>query len=174
VTPQRDDTEDTVVDLAVVGSGGAAMAAAIHARRHGARVILVERDTLGGTCVNVGCVPSKTLLAAAGDVTGAPQYVYVAAASGKVAANNALGGHDRVDDTGLPAVVFTRPQLASAGLTEAQARDRGHRCVCRFLDLADVPRALVNRDTRGGVKLVADGDKGRILGCTPWPTARAR
>jgi len=53
-------------DLAVIGSGGAAMAAAITARQAGQTVILIEQGTLGGTCVNVGCVPSKTLLAAAG------------------------------------------------------------------------------------------------------------
>ena len=53
-------------DLAVIGSGGAAMAAAIAARQAGKTVVLIEQATLGGTCVNVGCVPSKTLLAAAG------------------------------------------------------------------------------------------------------------
>ena len=52
------------VDLAVVGSGGAAMAAAITARQTGHTVVLIERGVLGGTCVNIGCVPSKTLLAA--------------------------------------------------------------------------------------------------------------
>ncbi|HEX5881079.1 MAG TPA: mercuric reductase, partial [Actinomycetota bacterium] len=105
---------------------------------------------------------------AAGDVTGAPQYVYVAAATGRAAAVNALatGGARpaRVDYTGLPSVVFTRPQLASAGLTEAEALAAGHQCNCRVLDLADVPRALVNRDTRGAVKLVADAGTGRVLG----------
>jgi mercuric reductase len=55
-----------VFDLAVVGSGGAAMAAGIAARQLGASVVLVDRGTVGGTCVNVGCVPSKTLLTAAG------------------------------------------------------------------------------------------------------------
>ena len=58
--------KDYDVDLAVVGSGGAAMAAAIAARQAGASVVLIERAVLGGTCVNIGCVPSKTLLAAAG------------------------------------------------------------------------------------------------------------
>jgi mercuric reductase len=58
------------VDLAVVGSGGAAMAAAITARQLGASVLLIERETLGGTCVNVGCVPSKALLVAAGARNG--------------------------------------------------------------------------------------------------------
>jgi mercuric reductase len=56
---------DAVVDLAIVGSGSAAFAAAIAARDAGRSVVMVERGTVGGTCVNVGCVPSKALLAAA-------------------------------------------------------------------------------------------------------------
>ncbi len=52
------------LDLVVVGTGGAAMAADIHARSEGRSVVLVERGVIGGTCLNVGCVPSKTLLAA--------------------------------------------------------------------------------------------------------------
>ncbi|WP_306233781.1 mercury(II) reductase [Agrococcus beijingensis] len=101
---------------------------------------------------------------AAGDVTAAPQYVYVAAMAGRVAARNALGHRDRVDCTGLPQVLFTSPQLASAGLTEAQAIAAGHRCACRYLSLADVPRAIANHDTRGGIKIVADADSGKVLG----------
>jgi mercuric reductase len=101
---------------------------------------------------------------AAGDVTGASQYVYVAAMTGKIAARNALGANERVDYTGLPSVIFTQPQLASAGLTESQAIEKGFTCACRLLDLSDVPRALANRDTRGAIKLVADADTGRVLG----------
>lgn len=52
-------------DLAVIGSGGAAFGAAIRATNLGARVAVIERASVGGTCVNVGCVPSKTLLAGA-------------------------------------------------------------------------------------------------------------
>lgn len=52
-------------DLAIIGSGAAGFGAAIKARDQGARVIMVERGTVGGTCVNIGCVPSKTLLRAA-------------------------------------------------------------------------------------------------------------
>ena len=56
---------DMKVDLAIVGSGGAAFAAAIHATKLGRSVVMIERATLGGTCVNTGCVPSKALLATA-------------------------------------------------------------------------------------------------------------
>ena len=52
-------------DLAVIGSGGAAFAAAIRATTLGKSVVMIERGTLGGTCVNTGCIPSKALLAAA-------------------------------------------------------------------------------------------------------------
>src|SRR6266542_820838 len=52
-------------DLAIIGSGGAALADAIAARRKDRRVVMVERGRIGGTCVNAGCVPSKALLAAA-------------------------------------------------------------------------------------------------------------
>lgn len=52
-------------DLAVIGSGGGAFAAAIRATNLGKRVVMIERSTVGGTCVNTGCIPSKALLAAA-------------------------------------------------------------------------------------------------------------
>ncbi|MGH7672578.1 MAG: mercury(II) reductase [Gemmatimonadales bacterium] len=52
-------------DLLIVGGGSAGFAAAIRATELGARVGLIEGGTLGGTCVNVGCVPSKTLIRAA-------------------------------------------------------------------------------------------------------------
>ncbi len=102
---------------------------------------------------------------AAGDVTGHPQFVYVAAAHGAVAADNALDGAERtVDYHHLPRVTFTTPAIAAAGLTDAQAAAQGVECDCRVLPLAYVPRALVNRDTRGLVKLVAEAGTGRLLG----------
>jgi mercuric reductase len=52
-------------DLIIVGGGSAGFAAAIRGHELGARVIMVNRGVLGGTCVNVGCVPSKTLIRAA-------------------------------------------------------------------------------------------------------------
>lgn len=52
-------------DLAIIGSGGAGVAAAIRAAESGKRVAIIEAGVLGGTCVNVGCVPSKTLIRAA-------------------------------------------------------------------------------------------------------------
>lgn len=102
---------------------------------------------------------------AAGDVTGHPQFVYVAGAHGALVADNALDGAGRtLDYRHLPRVTFTTPAIASAGLTDAAAIAQGYTCDCRVLPLEYVPRALVNRDTRGLIKLVADASTGRLLG----------
>ena len=69
---------------------------------------------------------------AAGDVTGGPQFVYVAAAQGSRAAANAVQNAGRtVDYAALPRVTFTSPATASAGLTEAELIRQGVACDCR-------------------------------------------
>ena len=124
----------------------------------------VRTDERGFVIADDRQATSNPQVWAAGDVSGVPQYVYVAARTGKAAAANALGGDDRVDYAGLPGVTFTVPQIASAGLTEEQALAQGHECHCRVLGARDIPRALANRDTRGALKIVADKGTGKILG----------
>ncbi len=102
---------------------------------------------------------------AAGDVTGQDQFVYMAAYGAKLAAKNALNGDSlRYDNGAMPAIVFTDPQVASVGLTEATARAAGHAVRVSMIGLDQVPRALAARDTRGLIKLVADAPSGRLLG----------
>jgi mercuric reductase len=183
-----DDSITVIEDRAVqvdVGTGEATVVTGGRQRASGARLLVatgrtprtnglgldaagVQTDERGFVAVDEAQRSSNPRVFAAGDVSGAPQYVYVAAATGRVAALNATDAAGPrpaiVDYTGLPAVVFTRPQLASAGLSETQALAAGYRCDCRVLDLADVPRALANRDTRGVIKVVADAESGRMLG----------
>lgn len=102
---------------------------------------------------------------AAGDVTGRDQFVYMAAYGAKIAAKNALNGDSlRYDNAAMPAIVFTDPQVASVGLTEAAARTAAHKVQTSVLSLSYVPRALAARDTRGLIKLVADGETRILLG----------
>lgn len=102
---------------------------------------------------------------AAGDVTGRDQFVYMAAYGAKLAAKNALNGDSlRYDDTAMPAIVFTDPQVASVGQTEAQARRLGLRVKSSVLPLEHVPRALAARDTRGLIKLVAEIGSDKLIG----------
>jgi len=125
----------------------------------------VKLDGAGFVAVDDQLRTSNPRVFAAGDVTGGPQFVYVAAGQGNLAAENAVSGTSRrVDYTGLPSVIFTDPALASAGLTEADAKAAGHDVAVRVLELENVPRALANRDTRGAIKLVADNTTGKVLG----------
>ncbi len=101
---------------------------------------------------------------AAGDCTSQPQFVYVAAAGGTRAAINMLGGDAVLDLSAMPAVVFTDPQVATVGLTEAAAREQGLAVDSRTLTLDNVPRALANFETQGFIKLVAEAPGGRLLG----------
>jgi mercuric reductase len=121
----------------------------------------------GAVQVDAGLATTNPRIWAAGDVTGHPQFVYVAAHEGSLAARNALQGAGlRVDFTALPRVTFTGPAIAAVGLTDKQVVEKSIRCQCRVLPLSAVPRALVNRDTRGLVKIVAEAGSGRILGAT--------
>jgi mercuric reductase len=101
---------------------------------------------------------------AAGDCTDRPQFVYVAAAAGTRAAINMTGGDATLDLTVMPAVVFTDPQVATVGYSEAEAHHDGIETDSRTLTLDNVPRALVNFDTRGFIKLVAEAGTGRLIG----------
>lgn len=92
---------------------------------------------------------------AAGDCTDQPQFVYVAAAAGTRAAINMTVATRRWILTAMPAVVFTDPQIATVGYSEAEAHHDGIETDSRTLTLDNVPRALVNFDTRGFIKLVS-------------------
>jgi mercury(II) reductase len=125
----------------------------------------VARLPNGGIKVDDRMRTTKRDVYAAGDVTGRDPFVYMAAYGAKVAATNALNGDSvRYDNTAMPAVVFTDPQVAGVGLTEAQARAAGHNVKTSLLPLDQVPRALAARDTRGLIKLVADARTDRLLG----------
>ncbi len=102
---------------------------------------------------------------AAGDVTGNDQFVYMAAYGAKIAARNALDSNKlSYDNTIMPTIVFTDPQIASVGYTEAEARAAGYEVKTSLLGLDNVPRALAARDTRGLFKLIGDGKTGKLLG----------
>jgi mercuric reductase len=125
----------------------------------------IALDERGRIKVDATLRTSNPKVWAAGDATAGPQFVYVAATSGRIAAHNAItGSSEIVDLTGLPHIAFTTPQLAWSGLTEEEARNSGLSVEVRTLSLDQVPRAIANRETRGAIKLVADADTHRLLG----------
>lgn len=124
----------------------------------------VALDARGAIVVDDRMRTSASDIYAAGDCTNQPQLVYVAAAAGSRAAINMMGGDAALDLNTMPAVVFTDPQVATVGLSEAEAHLRNIETDSRTLPLDAVPRALVNFDTRGFIKIVAEAGTRRLLG----------
>ena len=102
---------------------------------------------------------------AVGDVTGKLLLAHVASAQG-VTAVEAIAGLDPppLDYEQMPRAVYCRPQVASFGLTEAQARERGHAVKTGKFPMSASGKALAMGETEGLVKLVVDEEIGEVLG----------
>jgi len=125
----------------------------------------VDLDRHGAIIIGDDMQTSAAGIYAAGDVTDRDQFVYMAAYGAKLASQNAvLGGSGRYDNAAMPWVVFTDPQVAGVGLSEAAAKKAGFDVKTSIVPLDQVPRALAARDTRGLIKLVADRATDRLLG----------
>ncbi|HRN51851.1 MAG TPA: mercury(II) reductase [Anaerolineales bacterium] len=125
----------------------------------------VELGKNGAIVVDKYVQSSNPAIYATGDVTNNPEFVYVAAAGGSVAAQNALTDTKKpLDLSTVPGVIFTSPQIATVGLTEAQAKIEGIKIKTSNVSLEHVARAQAARDTRGFIKLVADETTNRLLG----------
>ncbi len=127
----------------------------------------IELDANGGVIVDRHLRTSHPDVYAAGDVTGRDMHVYMAAYGGKLAARNALQAtQTSYDNSAMPAVVFSDPQVATVGLSEADARARGHAVSTSLIGLDQVPRFIVDHAGTGLIKLVAEADSDRLLGAT--------
>ena len=132
----------------------------------------IEAGESGEVVVDARCAAAPGVWAV-GDVTGVAPYTHTANHQAHVVVDEILGrrGHDQTPDA-LPRAVFTEPPLAATGLTEAQARERGHDVVVAEVDLCTVSRAgaegegpLGPKDASGGLlRLVADRAERRLLG----------
>ncbi|SJM33664.1 bifunctional organomercurial lyase/mercury(II) reductase MerBA [Mesorhizobium delmotii] len=161
LTVAHDGQETTIdADQVLIATGRAPNFEGLGLAEHGVVV-----SPKGGIIVDDRMRTTRSGIYAVGDVTGHDQFVYMAAYGAKLAARNALNGDDlRYDNSAMPAIVFTDPQVASVGLTEATARAAGHAVRVSTIGLDQVPRALAARDTRGLIKLVAEAGSGRLLG----------
>ncbi len=104
-------------------------------------------------------------LYAVGDVTGGLLLAHVAAAEGTLAADR-IAGRPAValDSRRLPRATYCRPQVASIGLTEEEARAQGYAVVTGRAHLRANGKALIAGEPEGFVKLVADAQSGDVLG----------
>ncbi|HEX6037755.1 mercury(II) reductase [Longimicrobium sp.] len=129
----------------------------------------VETDPAGFIRVDEHMRTSNPTIFAAGDVTGGPGYVYVAALGGGIAAQAALSEATGeapipIDLSAVPRVTFTDPQVAAVGLTEEEAEAAGYRARATTFPIAALPRGVVSHRAGGLVKLVAEEGTDRLLG----------
>jgi dihydrolipoamide dehydrogenase len=126
------------------------------------RVRLTERGRF--VQVDARCRTEDPRIYAVGDVTGEPMLAHRAMRQGKVAAEVLAGRPAAFDNVAIPAVVFTDPEIAWCGLSEAQAKDQGLTVkVAKFQWAASGRAATIGRSD-GLTKLVADASSGRVLG----------
>ena len=103
---------------------------------------------------------------AIGDVTGKMLLAHVASTQGIVAANNAAGKDARMDYSIIPAGIFTDPEIASVGLREKDAEEKGIPVSVGRFPYAASGKALGMGETEGFVQLVADPGTDKVLGCS--------
>jgi dihydrolipoamide dehydrogenase len=126
------------------------------------RVQLTDRG--GFVQVDDRCRTDDPHVYAVGDVTGEPMLAHRAMRQGKVAAEVLAGQPAAFDNVAIPAVVFTDPEIAWCGLSEAQAKSQGMETKVSKFQWAASGRAATIGRADGLTKLVADAASGRVIG----------
>ena len=126
------------------------------------RARLTERG--GFIQVDDRCRTDDPRIYAVGDVTGEPMLAHRAMRQGKVAAEALAGRPAAFDNVAIPAVVFTDPEIAWCGLSEAQAKSQGVEAKVSKFQWAASGRAATIGRSDGLTKLVADSRSGRVIG----------
>jgi len=126
----------------------------------------VEVDDRGFVRTDENMATANPDIFAAGDVVGGIELVTVAAHEGAVAAHNAIEGccARKINYDHIPHAIFTHPNVASVGLTERRAVEKGMKVKSRTLEMRHVPKARAIRDTRGLIKIVAEEGTEKVLG----------
>lgn len=103
-------------------------------------------------------------LFAAGDIRGGGQFTHTAYDDHRVLASQLLGDGSRTTERILPYAIFTEPELGRVGMTEAQAREAGHRVLVGRQPMSESGKAREIGRTRGFIKVVAEAGSRRVLG----------
>lgn len=101
---------------------------------------------------------------AIGDVTGKKLLAHVASEMGIKAAENATGSDKKVELDIVPSCIYTIPEVGSVGLSEAEARAKGHRLLIGRFPLIACGKAVATGEPEGVFKIVADSDTRKLLG----------
>ncbi|MCK6531024.1 dihydrolipoyl dehydrogenase [Myxococcota bacterium] len=152
-------TEEIACDKVLVTVGRRPVTEGLDLDKAGLQV-----DAKGFLAVDEQCRTKVPHIFAIGDVAGEPMLAHKATRQGEVAAEVIAGRNAACDYRTVPAVVFTDPEIATAGWTQAEAEARGHEVVVGKLPFSAVGRALTQMETDGFVKVIADKADHQVLG----------
>ena len=126
----------------------------------------LARTDRGWLKVDPSTLESASGVYGAGDVTGIGGFTHLAYYHGQIVARRLRGEDARADHSAVPRVTFTDPEIASVGLSEAGARDKGIDVVVASADPAEAARGYIHDFHGGMLKLVGDRERGVLVGAT--------
>ena len=124
----------------------------------------IELDERGFIKTDKQCRTSVSNIFAIGDIISGPQLAHKASYEGKIAAEVISGHASEIDYLGIPAVVFSEPELATVGYTEQQAKEEGLDFVAAKFPFAANGRALALNSAEGFMKLITRKEDGLVIG----------
>jgi len=124
----------------------------------------VKTEQQGWISVNKKLQTNVIGIYAIGDVIGPPLFAHKASKDGIVAAEVIAGMNSEADYRGIAWAIFTDPEIASVGLTEEQAREKGYDPIVGKFPFSALGRALLAGESEGFVKIVADKESELVLG----------
>ena len=130
------------------------------------REIGIAQTERGWLKVDPATLEARAGVFGAGDVTGLGGFTHLAYYHGQVVARRLRGTDARADHTAVPRVTFTDPEIASVGLSEAAAREKGIDVVVASADPAETARGYIHDFHRGALKLVGDRNRRVLIGAT--------
>ena len=157
----RERGERVLADAVLLATGRQA-----HTEGLGLEAAGVRRSATGQVVVDEGLQTSAPGVFAVGDVVGRNELTPVALAEGTAVARTLFGdvGMSRVDYENVPTAVFAGPPIATVGLTEPEARERGHQVTVYRSEFRPLRSVASGTSDRTLVKLVVDGASDRVLG----------
>jgi dihydrolipoamide dehydrogenase len=132
----------------------------------GLEALGVQIDPRGFIQTNDQCQTNVAGIYAIGDVSGPPMLAHKASKEGEVCAEIISGHKAGKDWTSIPGIIFTDPEIATAGLSEVEAAARGHKVKLGRFPFSALGRAMSIRETEGFVKVIMDAETQRVLGVT--------
>ncbi|MCF7942096.1 MAG: dihydrolipoyl dehydrogenase [Spirochaetia bacterium] len=150
--------QDIEADEILVAVGRTAVFDSVNLKRIG---ITCERR---GITVNSHLQTSIPWIYAIGDVTGSWQLAHAASADGLAAVDHIAGKNHHINRKVIPSCVYTRPEIASVGMTEKEAIEAGYEPAMGTFPMASNGKAMIMGDTSGFVKIITDKISGQILG----------